>query len=551
MKAALYARVSTKEQKEEGSSLETQVEDCLKFASKNGYSVDGLVFKEDWTGATLDRPELDAVRNLVRNRDIDALIAYATDRLARNPIHLAILAEECDKHRVKLEFVTEPLDDSPEGQLILYVKGYAAQIERAKIADRTLRGKRMRARQGRIPAGGGIGLYGYDYVPGKEDSQGVRRVNEEQAKVVRMIFRWLVEDHMTLYGICVKLMEMGIASPKDTGRWGLSTVGRLLRNPAYMGKTYAFKYLSVEPRKPANTTRRYSKSARQVRPTEEWIEIPGATPPIISEEVFALAQSQLRSNLERSTRNQKHQYLLSGHIRCGLCGRRYIGHTNGFGYQLYRCYGRRRPESITPCPAKGVKGVESEFLVWEEVKKVLIHPDLILSELRRRQDEASNSQAVEDDIRVVDKRLERIDSSIQRLVTLYRLSEIDDQFILNENKKLKQEKERLLEEKAALRNRLEVQTVNEFQLEALREYCDRAAKNIEQFTYEDKRLALDALGIEVIVKPEGIAIRGAIPASIPSITSPPSLSLDFPILRYRSLEKGFALPSGTQGASFP
>ena len=550
MKAALYARVSTKEQKEEGSSLETQVEDCLEFASKNGYSVDGLVFKEDWTGATLDRPELDSIRNLVRGRDIDALIVNSVDRLARNPIHVALLAEECDKHRVKLEFVTEPLDNSPEGQLILYVKGYAAQIEREKIADRTIRGKRMRARQGKIPGGAGINLYGYTYVQGKEEGQGVRRVNEEQAKVVRMIFCWLVEDHMTLYGICVKLMEVGISSPKDSGRWGLSTVGRLLRNPAYTGKTYAFKYLSVEPKKPTDTTRRYLKSARQVRPTEEWVEIPGATPPIISEEVFALAQEQLKRNLQGSTRNQKHQYLLSGHIRCGLCGRRYIGHTNGFGYQLYRCYGRRRPESVTPCPAKGVKGAESESLVWQEVKKVLVHPDLILSELRRRQEEATHSQAVEDDIKVVDKRIEGVDKSMQRLVTLYRLGEIDDQFILNENKKLKGEKERLLEEKTALRNRLEVQTVNEFQLEALREYCDRAAKNIEQFTFEDKRLALAALGIEVIVKPEGIAIQGAIPVTTASITSPPPLSLDCPILRYRRPEKGFALPSGTQGASF-
>lgn len=526
MKAALYARVSTKEQKEEGSSLETQIEACQEFASKKGYSVDGLVFKEDWTGATLDRPELDSVRNLVREREIEALIVYSVDRLSRKPIHVGLLAEECEKHGVMLEFVTEPLDNSPEGHLILYVKGYAADIERAKIADRTLRGKKMRARQGKIPSAAGGGLYGYTYVQGKEDGQGVRVINEEQAQVVSLIFQWYVQDRGTLHQVCHRLNEMEIPPPKGGSRWGQSTVGRLLRNPAYTGKTFAFKYRAVEPEKPTNMTRRYSKSGRQVRPREEWIEIPGATPPIISDEVFALAQERLRSNLEGSTRNQKHQYLLSGHIRCGLCGRRFGGHSNGDGYRFYRCTGRHRPEILTLCPAKTVRAVEAESLVWEEVKNVLIHPDLVLSELRRRQDAASNNMTLQDDMRLVDKRLSRIDNSIQRLVTLYRLGEIDDQFILNENKKLKQERDRLLEERTALRDRLEVQAVDETQFEALKEYCDRAARNIEQFTFKDKRLALDALSIKAIVKPEGIVIQGAIPATTPSITSPLSRWLE-------------------------
>jgi hypothetical protein len=135
--------------------------------------------------------------------------------------------------------------------------------------------------------------------------------------------------------------------------------------------------------------------------------------------------------------------------------------------------------SITPCPAKkGVKAADLEPLVWEEVRKVLTHPEVVLSELRRRQNEANNKGAVEGEIEVLDKRLGRIDKSTQRLVTLYQLGEIDDQFILSENKKLKAEKARLEEEKAALRNRLDVQIVGKVQLEVLREYCDRAALRI-------------------------------------------------------------------------
>ena len=113
MIAAIYCRVSTKGQKDEGSSLESQREACLKLASERGYDVPHI-FEEDWTGATLDRPRLNQVRSLIREKAIDAVICYATDRLARNPIHIAIIAEECDKKGIELIFVTEPLDNSPE-----------------------------------------------------------------------------------------------------------------------------------------------------------------------------------------------------------------------------------------------------------------------------------------------------------------------------------------------------------------------------------------------------------------------------------------------------
>lgn len=140
--AAIYARVSTKVQAEEGTSLGSQMAASLHQAESDGYQVpQHLRLEEDWTGATLERPKLDRVREWVRRREIAALVVYSTDRLARNPVHLAIVAEECQKRGVQLLFLTEPLDYSPEGQLIAYVRGFAAQVEREKIRERTLRGK--------------------------------------------------------------------------------------------------------------------------------------------------------------------------------------------------------------------------------------------------------------------------------------------------------------------------------------------------------------------------------------------------------------------------
>ena len=129
MRAAIYCRVSTKAQAEDGTSLETQQRACTEAAHERGYrTLPELIFREDWPGDSLDRPQLSRLRELVRTRSVEAVICYATDRLCRNPIHLFIFAEECEKANVPLVFVTEPLDASPEGQLIRFSQRVAIFI---------------------------------------------------------------------------------------------------------------------------------------------------------------------------------------------------------------------------------------------------------------------------------------------------------------------------------------------------------------------------------------------------------------------------------------
>jgi site-specific DNA recombinase len=545
MRAAIYCRVSTTKQKEEGTSLDTQKAACLALAIKNNYEVpEELVFTEDWSAARFDRPQLDLLRDLIRKHDIQALIVYSTDRLSRDPIHIAIIAEECQKKGVALLFVTEPLDTSPEGQLILYVKGYAGKIERVKFADRSLRGKRTRAKLGKLPGAAGINLYGYTYIPGKAAGQGVRMIDEEQAEVVRMIYRWLVEDKMTLYGICTKLTGMHIPTPQGTEGteiWGTSTVRRMLRNVAYTGKTYVFRYQSEEPQNRQNEEKkRYPKTLRRERPTEEWIEIAGATPPIISEEMFRLAQAQLRENLEKSPRSQKYYYLLHGRIRCGICGRRYDAYTNSAGYQHYRCSGKRKTISLTSCPAKSISALQIEPMVWEKVKEVLKDPSVILRELEKRNEKIKSADVgLDDQLRLLDKRIARTELSLQQLVRLYHLGEIDDNHIIRESRKVKADKARLIQEKEALKKRMEARITTEYQIGALKRYCETVSANIEDFGFAEKRLALEALNISLTTGPDGIKLHGTIPTEV-STTSPPSISSACLILQSRRLGKGCA-----------
>src|SRR5258708_13103188 len=185
-KAAVYCRVSTRKQAEDGSSLDSQEVACRRLAASQGFTVT-QVFKEDFPGTELARPLLDQLRAGVKPGTYAAVYCYATDRLSRSPVHLALIAEECQKCDVELVFVTEPLDSSPEGQLLTFVRGWAAQLEREKIKDRTIRAKAPRIPPARLPqrTARTATAYGYRY----DKASGRRTVEPAEAIVITELFQ--------------------------------------------------------------------------------------------------------------------------------------------------------------------------------------------------------------------------------------------------------------------------------------------------------------------------------------------------------------------------
>jgi site-specific DNA recombinase len=185
-RAAIYCRVSKDNQESEGTSLQTQLEACLKYCRDKEYDV-GYHFREAYSGLTLDRPKLNELRELIRNEQIDVVVVYCLDRLSRNATHGVILRDELDKHHIVLESVTEDIDKTPLGEAITYLRGTFSQIEAEKIRERTLRGKRQRAKNGKIPHGGFARLYSYDY----DKITKKRIVNETETYWVKQMFEWL------------------------------------------------------------------------------------------------------------------------------------------------------------------------------------------------------------------------------------------------------------------------------------------------------------------------------------------------------------------------
>jgi site-specific DNA recombinase len=238
-----------------------------------------------------------------------------------------LLAEEFSRCGVELIFLKAPAGATPEDQLVVQFQGMIAEYERAQIAERCRRGKRHRAQQGLVNVLSGA-PYGYRYVRKSESSAAYYEVVEAEAKIVRMVLAAYTQQGLSINAIARMLNERRIPTRTATTRWERSTVWGMLRNPAYCGKA-CYGKTELRPRQRITRPLRQRNgvasrdSANHERPRQEWIEVP--VPPLVSEEVFALAQEQLRKNTHHSPRRTIEPTLLRGMLVCQQCG-----------YALYR-----------------------------------------------------------------------------------------------------------------------------------------------------------------------------------------------------------------------
>jgi len=151
-RAVLYARVSTDEQARSGYSLAQQLEALREYAAREGYEVLEEVSDPGQSGASLERPGMDRVRDLVAGGGVYVVLAQDRDRFAREPAYHYLLRREFEEHGTKIRALNDRGDDSPEGELTDGVLDQLAKYERAKFTERSRRGKLQKARQGKIIA---------------------------------------------------------------------------------------------------------------------------------------------------------------------------------------------------------------------------------------------------------------------------------------------------------------------------------------------------------------------------------------------------------------
>jgi site-specific DNA recombinase len=371
-KVAIYARVSPGAHEEE-ETIKNQIMALHDYAATHNLEIVKTYEDDQWSGDLLARPALDLLRQEMKQNMFDAVLIYDPDRLARRYSYQELVTDEIKEAGVEVIFVTVSVPKNSEEKILYGVRGLFAEYERTKIAERFRLGRLRKARSGitftDVP-------YGYTYNLKRGTEPGTVTINEEEAKVVRMIFGWH-RDGVSIRGIIRNLKEEEIM-PRRAKRdiWCTSVIGRLLRNTWYIGEGYWGKFKSVMP-KTTNAPKRYkrfAKTGREKRPKEEWIGIP--FPRIIEDELFYAVQAQLKKAMDESPRNRKYHYMLKGLIFCS-CGKRMAGESVRQGKNLYyRCTDRilSYPYPRT-CKAKPLNARLVEDRIWKIIYGIMISSD--------------------------------------------------------------------------------------------------------------------------------------------------------------------------------
>ncbi|HEY3368899.1 MAG TPA: recombinase family protein [Symbiobacteriaceae bacterium] len=368
---AFYGRVSGLEQAA-NQSLPTQQEACHCRARERGateildFMDAGVPGDLDWT----DRPALNRLLELVEQGGLAGVVIYDPDRLARDlGVQLAV-TEIIARHQVQLEFCTQQYDASPEGLLFYQLRGAIAQFERAKIRERTNRGRKKLLKSG-IPANKPP-IYGLSYDRASNTFTPV----ESEAVVVGQIFRWAGEGHGPVW-IARRLNSLGTPPPRGTrsSGWWAHVVRRMLASPTYAGRLYLHRWNLEGTRKNRYLPPERKHRATQ-RPREEWVEV--QVPPIVTTELWQQVQARHSGNRRRhaGAESPTYAYLASRLLRCGLCGnamtgasaRRKCGRTF-----YYRCSGRYGERQVA-CLMPHLRAAELDDALWRAVSALLLEP---------------------------------------------------------------------------------------------------------------------------------------------------------------------------------
>jgi site-specific DNA recombinase len=541
--AILYARVSTDEQARSGYSLAQQLEALREYAAREGYEVLEEVVDPGQSGASLERPGMDRVRDLVAGGGVYVVLAQDRDRLAREPAYHYLLRREFEEHGTKIRALNDRGDDTPEGELTDGILDQLAKYERAKVVERSRRGKLRKAREGKVVAGH-TPNYGFRYNLSRDGYE----VDDEKMAVVRRIFRMVAVEGKTTHSVARTLEREGVPNPGGGRYWYKRRIKTMILDDVYRQRTFQEVAALVAPevaarldpdklygiwwfnRRRTTTTqvavsgpegREYKKkSSVSYKERNEWIAVPVCSSGIPLEWVDA-ARTTIAGYRSPSKLGSRFWELSGALMRCGVCKRamepvdRYYRTRSGKKGVIcyYRCReANRRKET---CPNnKSIRSDKAHPEVWDLVSGLLSDPERLRKGLDAMIEEQRGSLGgdPEGEARMWLERLAALDRKRSGYLDLAAEGIMDRDELRAKLVELQEDRETAEREITAIEGRREQLEQMERDRETVMEhYAGTVPESLNDLSSEERHQIYKMLRLEVLAYPDkSLEVRGAI-----------------------------------------
>jgi site-specific DNA recombinase len=420
-KVACYVRVSTSSQaKDDKFSIPEQIDILKNICAKNNWDCD-LYQDLGISGETIEaRPRMRELLNNCKRGIYQRVLVVDQDRLSRSVKDLQVIKEIFKDNKIKLMFQNSVLDlNNEDDDFMSDIQGVFSKRELRIIAKRVARGKYQKAKQGKLPLGGNNILYGYT-----SDRDGRMVIDPEEAKVVKNIFKWIVNEGLSSYKIADRLNSLGIPTRFEKlgrikksvkydrvykNKWTRSSVKHILSKDLYYKDEYIYaknsKFNFINP----------------VRIKKE---------PLISKELFEKAKKQSYFN-RSSINNSKVVYILTGKMRCLKCGHPYCGgryhsQKGDITYYYYRDTGRSNVAKELVghlCDSASIKKDLIEGVIKNDIKQFLLNPENMSKYLS---DDSKECLDTDFKVKELEDKKSKINEQIDMLLDLYSNKDIPE-----------------------------------------------------------------------------------------------------------------------------
>ena len=530
--AAIYARVSSARQKQD-QTIASQTAAVREHATRHRLEVPvGWVFEDEGcSGATLVRPALERLRDLVASVGVEVVLCYSPDRLARKFAYQALLIEEFARAGTRVEFVKGPRGDTPEDQLLVQFQGMFAEYEKAQLMERYRRGKAHRAKTGSINVLSGA-PFGYRYVRKSDHTGAAYQIVEREAVLVAEMFHRYTDQGASIADLARWLTTQGVPTRTGKHRWDRSVIWGMLRNPAYTGKAAFGKTMVIDQPPALNRVARQQGRATPRRPSKpvdrpraDWVEI--EVPAIITTETFQRAAARLSDNKRFAARNTKIPSLLQGLCACACCGYAYYRtstRTTNKKIFYYRCLGSDdyRYEGGRICSNKPVRADYLDTVVWDHITSLLTDPTLIRTEINHRLHQARTTDPVIRQRKRLDTELTKANAGITRMIQAFSEQLITIDELRARMPDLRARQTNLHNQIHALDSQLADQNAYLTLAHNLEGFLAQLHNNARTSTVTERQQVLRLVVKDILIGPDKITIRHRIPVRQPTTPTRPT-----------------------------